>query len=162
MKRMNKQQLHQLLSQYVDGVLSEPESQDVETILKMDASARKSVEELRRLKGLLASRNKIEPDIGFWTRFSVALEEKKKEERTLLPFPRKFLPAVGLVTATIVMAGGVFVIQNRMQLIQFFSKKSQVVQTAYKKNISQELLPLFSNIDKDRALQFSLFGTLSL
>ena len=58
---------------------------------------------------------------------------------------------------------GILVIQNRMQFVKFFSEKSQAVRDIYKKDLVQSsLLPLFSKVDKDRALQFSLFGTLPL
>jgi hypothetical protein len=163
MKKMNKQKLDALLSQYVDGALSEHEAQQVESVLAVDASARQHVAELKRLKILLASQPRLNPDIGFWTRFSVAMEEQKEEEHNLLPFPRRFLPAIAVMGTAIVIVVGTLVIQNRTQFMQFFSEKSQAVREVYKKNILQSsLLPLFSKVDKERALQFSLFGTLQL
>ena len=163
MKKMNEQQMDRLLSQYVDGRLSEIEVQKVESFLALDTSARQRVKELRRLKDLLASKQKLVPDIGFWTRFAVALEEQKKDEHSLLPFPRKFVPAITIMVAAVVVVAGTLVIQNRMQFIQYFSEKSQAVRKVYEKNVLQgQLLPLFSKVDKDRALQFSLFGTLAL
>ncbi len=107
MKKMNEQKLDILLSQYVDGMLSEREVQKVESLLAMDASARQQVEELKRLKGLLVSKQKLTPDIGFWTRFSVALEEKKKEQYSLFPFPKKFVPAIALLATVVIVVGGV-------------------------------------------------------
>ena len=159
MKKMNEQQMDHLLSQYVDGKLSEIEVQKVESFLALDISARQRVKELRRLKDLLTSKRKLTPDIGFWTRFAVALEEQKKDEHSLLPFPRKFVPAITIMAAAVVVVVGTLVIQNRMQFIQYFSEKSQAVREVYEKNVLQgQLLPLFSKVDKDRALQFSLFG----
>jgi hypothetical protein len=163
MKKMNEQQMDHLLSQYVDGRLSEIEVQKVESFLALDTSAQQRVKELKRLKDLLRSKRKLIPDVGFWTRFAVALDEQKKDEYSFLPFPRKFIPAITIVTAAVIVVAGTFVIQNRMQFIQYFSEKSQAVREVYEKNILQgQLLPLFSKVDKDRALQFSLFGTLAL
>ncbi|MGA3286472.1 MAG: hypothetical protein ABSD46_03505 [Bacteroidota bacterium] len=163
MKKMNEQKMDHLLSQYVDGRLSEIEVQKVESFLALDTSARQRVKELRRLKDLLTSKRKLTPDIGFWTRFAVALEEQKKDEHSLLPFPRKFIPAMTVMAAAVVVVVGTLIIQNRMQFIQYFSEKSQAVREVYEKNVLQgQLLPLFSKVDKDRALQFSLFGTLAL
>ena len=161
MKKIKK--LDALLSQYIDGMLSEQESQKVESLLTMDTPARKHTEELRRLKELLASKQKLIPNIGFWTRFSVAMEEQKKNEDSFFPFPRKFIPVITTMVAAVVIIAGTLVIQNRMQFIQFFSKQSQEVREVYEKNILQgSLMPLFSKVNKDHALQFSLFGTLPL
>jgi len=163
MKKMNEQKFDALLSQYVDGALSEQEVQQVELLLAVDTSARQKVTELKKLKLLLAAQPRLNPDIGFWTRFSVAMEEQKEEEHSLLPFPRKFIPAITVMITAIVVVVGILVIQNRMQFMQFLSTKSQAVREVYKKNILQgSLLPLFSKVDKERALQFSLFGTLPL
>ncbi len=163
MKKMNEQKLDALLSQYVDGVLSEQEAQQVESLLAVDTSAKQKVVELKNLKRLLALQPKLNPDIGFWTRFSVAMEEQKEEEHNLLPFPRKFIPAITVMATAIVVIIGTLVIQNRIQLKQFLSTKSQAVREVYEKNILQgSLLPLFSKVDKEHALQFSLFGTLAL
>ena len=163
MKKINEQKLDALLSQYIDGTLSEKEVRQVESLLAEDESVREHVSELKNLKILLASQPKLNPDIGFWTRFSVAMEEQKEEERNLLPFPRKFLPAISVMVTAVVVFVGTLVIQNRMQFVQFFSEKSQAVRKVYENKILQgSLLPLFSKVDKERALQFSLFGTLQL
>ncbi len=163
MRKINEQKLDALLSQYIDGTLSEKEVRQVESLLAEDESVRKHVSELKNLKILLASQPKLNPDIGFWTRFSVAMEEQKEEERNLLPFPRKFLPAISVMVTAVVVFVGTLVIQNRMQFVQFFSEKSQAVRKVYENKILQgSLLPLFSKVDKERALQFSLFGTLQL
>ncbi|RPI02818.1 MAG: hypothetical protein EHM64_13320 [Ignavibacteriae bacterium] len=163
MKKMNTQKLDALLSQYVDGVLSESEAQRVETMLAEDASARQQVEELKSLKGLLGTQPKLNPDIGFWTRLSVTMQEQKQEEMNLLPFPRKYLPALSVMVTAVAIVAGTVIIQNRMQVAQFFSEKSLAVRSVYENKILQgSLLPLFSKVDKESALQFSLFGTLML
>jgi hypothetical protein len=163
MKKMKEQKLDALLSQYIDGTLSEKEAKQVESLLAVDESARQHVAELKSLKILLTSQPRLNPDIGFWTRFAVTMEEQKEEEHNLLPFPRKFLPAITIMVTAIVVVVGTLVIQNRMRFMQFFSEKSQAVREVYEDKILQgSLLPLFSKVDKERALQFSLFGTLQL
>jgi hypothetical protein len=163
MKIIDKEKLDALLSQYVDAVLSERERQQVESLLAADATARQQVEELKRLKKILASQPKLNPDIGFWTRFAVTMEEQKEEEHNLLPFPRKLIPAVSVMVTALVVVLGIVVIQNRMQFFQFLSSKSQAVKEVYNnKYLQGSLMPLFSRVDKERALQFSLFGTLPL
>lgn len=163
MKKLNKQQIDRLLSQYVDGALSEGETQYVKSLITLDASVRQRVNELTRLKSLLASKQKLAPNIGFWTRFADALDGQKKGQYDFLPFPRKFIPAVTFVSVAVMVVVGTLVMQNRTQFIEYFSKKTQAVREVYNKNVLQgQLLPLFSKVDKDRALQFSLFGTLAL
>ena len=163
MKKMKKEKMDILLSQYVDGVLSEKDAQQVESLLAMDASARQQVADLKYLKHLLGSQPKLNPDSGLWTRFAIAMDEQKEEEHNLLPFPRKYLPAVTLMVSALILVMGTLVIQNRMQFVQYLSTKSQAVREAYHNKILQSsLLPLFSKVDKERALQFSLFGTLQL
>jgi hypothetical protein len=160
---LKQEKLNALLSQYVDGALSENETQEVESLLASDASARTYVAELRKLKLLLAAQPKLNPDIGFSTRLVVAIEEQKEEEHNLLPFPRKFVPALTVAATLLVVVMGALVIQNRMQFVQFLSSKSLAVREVYKNKLFQgSLLPLFSKVDKERALQFSLFGTLQL
>jgi len=162
MNKINTRQMDQLLSQYIDGKLPENEVKKVESLLSKDESARERLKELKRLKDLLALKPKLTPDIGFWTRFETALEKQKQEEYSLLPFQHKFIPVMSITAAAVVIIIGTIVIQNRMQFIQYFSEKSQAVREVYDKNKLQgQLLPLFSKVDKDRALQFSLFGTIS-
>lgn len=163
MNRMKKQELSEKLSLFVDGMLPEKEAKEIESILEKDQAVRRQVEELRALKGLLASKGALTPHIGFWTRLSIALEEQKREERSLLPFPRKYVPAIVTMLTIVVVFVGVMLVKNRMQFTQFLSEKSQAVKDVYKKNVLQgSLLPIFSKVDKDQALQFSLFGTLSI
>jgi hypothetical protein len=163
MKKMNERQLDNLLSQYVDNALSEKDMQKVESLLVIDTSIQKRIDELRRLKGFLKSKQKLTPDIGFWTRFAVSLEEQKKDEHSFLPFPHKFVPAMTTAAVALVVVVGTLVVQNKNQFMQYFSEKSQAVREVYEKNVLQgQLLPLFSKVNKDQALQFSLFGTLAL
>jgi len=161
MKKINEKQMDQLLSQYIDGRLTENELQKVESLLSQDMSAQRRLKELKQLKDLLISKTKLTPDIGFWTRFSDVLEQPKKDENNFLPFKRKFVPVMSAAAAVVAVVVVILVFQNRIQLLNYFTEKSQVVKEVYEKNRLQgQLLPLFSKVDKDRALQFSLFGTL--
>jgi len=161
MKKINEKQMDRLLSQYIDGRLTENELQKVESLLSQDMSAQRRLKELKQLKDLLISKTKLTPDIGFWTRFSDVLEQPKKDENNFLPFKRKFVPVMSATAAVVAVVVVILVFQNRIQLLNYFTEKSQVVKEVYEKNRLQgQLLPLFSKVDKDRALQFSLFGTL--
>ena len=152
-----------MLSAFLDGVLSDAERRDVESWLASDAEAREELAQLRRLQTLLGSRNRLEPDIGFWTRLSVRFEEERRESRNLLPFPRKYVPAVASALTVVVAICGFLLVKNRMPVLAFFSKQTQTVRKVYEQGILKgSVLPLFASVDKDRALQFSLFGELAL
>ena len=163
MNILRQNSLLEKLSLYVDGQLNEADVKDVERCMQENAEVRSYVEELKRMKILLAQKPKLEPHIGFWTRLSMELEDQKKEKPNLLPFPRRFVPAVSTAVIVMAVAAGVLVMQNRMRLAQFVNEKSMAAREVYQKGLLQgKLLPLFSKIDKDHTLQFALFGTLSL
>ncbi|MCX6133599.1 MAG: hypothetical protein NTU47_07280 [Ignavibacteriales bacterium] len=163
MKPQTKTELSQLLSGYLDGELDERQIHDVETILSQDSEARKEFEELRALKSLLTSKRQLPPSYGFWSRFSTELERRKREEDNLLPFPRKYVPAVAISGAIVVLVLGVLMFQQRSRLIEYVSRQSERVQKAVEDNVLKgSLMPLFTHIDKNQALQFAMFGTLPL
>ncbi|HLF19305.1 MAG TPA: hypothetical protein VI704_00810, partial [Bacteroidota bacterium] len=119
--------------------------------------------ELKALQKLLAERKKLNEDSAFWTRLSEELRQRTAEHENLLPFPRKFMPAVAALGVAALIVGSVVVFQNRSQLEEFISEKSKIVQNAYEEGVLKgSILPLFSDIDKNQVLQFALFGTLPL
>jgi hypothetical protein len=152
-----------LLSQYLDGAVTEEERRRVEDLLARDAEARKELADLKALAAMMGERRRLEPDIGFWTRLSVKIQEEEQEERSLLPFPRRFVPLAATAATAVIAVVGILVMQNRVPVLEFFSKQSQAVKEVYEQSVMKgSILPLFASVDKDRALQFSLFGELSL
>ncbi len=163
MKRINENKLDEILSLYLDNSLSEFEKNNIELLIKTDVNVAKRLAQLSNLRDLLMAKRKIEPNIGFWTQLSQRIEDTRREESNYLPFSRKYISAIAILTSMIIVVLGTLVIQNRELVFSYISEKSQVVKEAYKNNFLQDsLLPLFSKVDKDKALQFSLFGTLPL
>jgi len=163
MKPQTKTELSQLLSSYLDGELDEVQTHTVETILAQNPDAQKELEELSALKNLLASKRPLPPAYGFWTRFSGELERRKREEENLLPFPRKYLPAVSIAGAVVVLVIGFVLFQQRATVVDYVSRQSERVQKAVEQNVLKgSLMPLFAHVDKNQALQFAMFGTLPL
>jgi len=153
----------ELMSLYLDGMLSPSERRDVEALLERSAEARTELDEVRRLKALLGDRKRLEPDPAFWTRLSARLQNRTSEEQSLLPFPRRFLPAVGGLAVLGVAAVGFLLIQNRISVMQFFSRQTQAVKEVYERGLLKgNILPVLASVDRDDALRFSLFGTLPL
>jgi hypothetical protein len=163
MKSQTKTERSQLLSSYLDGELDEVQAHAVKTMLSQNPDAQQELEELGALKNLLASKKPLPPSYGFWTRFSSELERRKREEENLLPFPRKYLPVVSIGAAIVVLAIGFVLFQQRATVVDYVSRQSERVQKAVEENVLKgALMPLFTHIDKNQALQFAMFGTLPL
>jgi hypothetical protein len=163
MKTLPKAEISQLLSSYLDGELEEGQRRLVEEMVSGDAEARRELEDLRALNNLLAAKGRLPASIGFWTRLSSELERRKNEEQNLLPFPRKYFPLVAGATALFVIAVGVLLYQQRASVVEYVSRQSELVQKAVGDNILKgSVMPLFSSVDKNQALQFAMFGTLPL
>jgi hypothetical protein len=163
MKPQTKTDLSQLLSSYLDGELDEAQARNVETNVLQDSEARRELENLKALKNLMAAKRRLTPATGFWTRLSTELERRKREEENLLPFPRKYLPMVSLGTAVVVLVVSFVLFQQRATVVDYVSRQSERVQKVVEDNLLKgSLMPLFSHIDKNQALQFAMFGTLPL
>jgi len=163
MKPLLKAELSQLLSSYVDGELDDRQMRLVEDLVSKDAEARRELEELRALKNLVSEKKRLPASIGFWTRVSSEIERRKREEDNLLPFPRKYFPLVAGAAAVLVIALGVLLYQKRASVVDYVSRQSERVQKAVGENVLKgSIMPLFSRVDKNQALQFAMFGTLPL
>lgn len=159
----SKRERTERLSAYLDGELDKVQAREVEELLSNDPGARKELEELRRLKALLASKKPIPSTLGFWTRLSTSLVRRKAEEENLFPVPRKYLPALATGVAVLVMIAVVFLFSERESVVQYVSQQTERVQQVVGENVLKgSILPLFSNLDKNQALQFAMFGTLPL
>ncbi len=163
MKPLLKAELSQLLSSYVDGELDDRQRGLVEEIVSKDAEARRELEELRALKTIVAEKRRLPASIGFWTRVSGEIERRKKEDENLLPFPRRYFPLVAGATAVLVIAVGIVLYQQRASVVNYVSRQTERVQKVVGDNVLKgSIMPLFSRVDKNQALQFAMFGTLPL
>ncbi|MBM4159891.1 MAG: hypothetical protein FJ217_02205 [Ignavibacteria bacterium] len=163
MKPRSKRELSEKLSLYIDGELPESEVREIEEVIAGNPEAAKELRELRAMKSLLESKQRAPETLGFWTRLSAQLQVKEKEEESLLPFPRRYLPLVYVTGAAAVVLVGLLLFQQRTDMIDYVSRQSEMVQKAVEDNVLKgTLLPLFTDVDKNQALQFALFGALPL
>jgi hypothetical protein len=163
MKPRSKQELSEMLSQYIDGELTERQAREIEEYIAGNPEAARELQELQAMKKLLASKKRLPETLGFWTRLSSQIERKEKEQENLLPFPRRYLPLVYVTGVVAVLLVGFLLFQQRTSVIDYVSRQSEVVQKAVQDNVLKgTLFPLFSNVDKNQALQFALFGALPL
>ena len=152
-----------LLQRYLDGRTTEKETEQCDSRLQSDDAFRGAYAELRNLREAIRSTPPLEPDPAFWSRLTVRLEENKEEEKNLLPFSRRAMPAIGLGFAAVVVLGASFLFQNRWSFLRFWETQTEAVRDAYEQNFAAgSFIPLFSGLDADRTLQFALHGSLSL
>ena len=162
MNQLSQDRINSLLSQYLDGVLTESDRRLVEELLANDEAALQELNQLKKMKDLLSGQKRIEPNAAFWTRLSAVLDQQKDEE-SLLPFPKRYVPIAALAGVAGVLLIGSVIFQNRMSLFHFVTQKSQMVQSVYEQGIMKgSILPLLSHIDNNQVLQFSLLGVLPL
>ncbi len=162
-RTLSPEELSKRLSAYTDGELDAKQSAEVEEYLAVNEEARIELERIRAVKRLVGSHATISPDPTFWTRLSARIRQQQEEDLNLLPFPKRFAPAVAAFAVVAMFAIGVALFENRTAVHQFLTEKSGQVQSVYENGILKgSILPLFSNISKDQVLQFAMFGTLPL
>lgn len=151
-----------LLSQYLDGVLTDVDRKRVEDLIGRDPIVMKEFNQLKRIRSLLSEQRKLEPNPAFWTRLSTSVREHPEEDN-LLPFSRKYFPTAAFGSVIGIFLIGLVIFQNRMSLLHFVTQKSQMVQSVYEEGILKgSILPLLAHIDNNQVLQFSLLGVLPL
>lgn len=149
MKKLLRRKISELLSLYLDGQLSENETREVEEILRNNESARKELDELTRLKSLLSAQPRLQTDVAFWTRLSQRIEDERAAKQRPRFFQFTVQTFITATTVVLCVALGVFLYERYGTDNTTKSLKSP-----------KGMIPLFSNISKDEALQFSLLGAL--
>ena len=80
MNQLSQNDRSKFLNAYLDRELTDEQSRQVEELAASDPDVRREIEELRRLKRLLASRRPLPPSVGFWTRLVAELDRRQGEE----------------------------------------------------------------------------------
>jgi hypothetical protein len=88
-----------LLSSYIDGELSQEETEKLEEKIKSSLELQKHLEELKRLKELTSSVKRISESPFFETRLMAELEDRKSYTYKL----KRWYPAIGLAAVTIIL-----------------------------------------------------------
>ena len=98
MMKKNREDL-KLLSSYVDGELSQEETEKLEEKIKSSLELQKHLEELKKLKELTSSVKRIPESPFFETRLMAELEDRKSSSYKI----KRWYPAIGLAAATIIL-----------------------------------------------------------
>lgn len=149
MKKLLRKNVSELLSLYVDGELSEHDARKVEEHIRSNANLQQELMELKQLKHLLAKKKRIEENNAFWFTLSERIASQKTQRTTLLPTINLY-PVLLMATILIFIGIG-------YGIYTLFMKNTQQQITQISKST---LIPIFSDISKDEALQFVLFGLL--
>ncbi len=160
MKNISPNELSYLLSQYVDGELEEHEKNAVEAYLQEHPEAVREVEQLRTLKQKLSSTSLVEPNPWFYSKLSHAIEEKFTKKQFI--FLRQPVIAFSTMTIVLVMVVGVSFIGEKNLFLQFFDAKKEQVENLQNSFMKGSIIPLFSDITKEKVLEFMLFGSLPI
>lgn len=163
MKPRSQDELSRQLSDYLDGSLNSEERSALEQYLAGHPEAAEELRDLRKIKHLLASKEKLPSDSYFWSRLSARMMAESEEESNLLPFPRKYIPLASAMGILAVVAVSLTVFLQREPILGYFSERSQAVKEAVETSLLKgSVLPLFAGIDNDKVLEFALSGTLPL
>jgi hypothetical protein len=163
MPTLSQREFQEKLSLYLDGQLDAEAAREFTSYLDAHPDAARDLEAYRKMKTVLSGQRKLSPDPAFWGKLTRRLEERRHEQENLLPFPRKYLPAAVAFASVAILAVGLVLYGERSSIFSFLTKKTQEVQTAVQESLLQgSIVPLFAELDRDRVLQYALFGTLPL
>lgn len=151
------------ISRAIDGDLTVEERATFDGRYSEDEGFRQEVDARRRVKDLLGRLPGVPSDPTFAGRVAARLTSIEREERNLLPFPRRYLPVAAMVATVVVAVATFMILQSRIPILRFWEQQAETVRQAYQQSLAQgSLLPLLGNLDSDRALQFAFTGTLQL
>jgi len=163
MKTLSQNEKSELLSRFVDGQVSDEERKTVEQLSASDNAVKQELQELWRLQTLLAASAKLKPDIGFATRLAAMLNDQRREEENLLPVPRKYFPGLIAVGSVAMLFIAIAFFPKRASMSRVFVLQSQAVKEVVDNNFMKSaILPLFTSVNRDQALQFALFGSVPI
>ena len=158
MKQIDTKDLERIISLYLDDELEFEEKQKFEVFLANNPLIARDVEILRAAKNTLSAKQKIPANDWFWLKLSNTIETKDSGKTTLLTSarPQFALAMAGIFTVFVV---GMLYFKDAALFHKFFNDKKNQVQNSL---MTGNILPFFSNLNKNDVLKFALFGSLTL
>lgn len=162
MNHLTQKELEQIISLYIDGELELSEKKRLESYLETHPTVAREVEILRLSKRTLAHSTPLVKNDWFWLKLSNRLEQESKRPGVLTFASRPALAAGSLAVFTLILIG-IVTIKDAPLFQKFFIDKKNQAENIYRNNImTGNILPLFSNLNKDDVLNFALFGSISI
>lgn len=158
MTHLSRTEFEEIVTLYLDGELAQDEVARFEAYLAENSFAAKEFDELKNIKLSLKERKPIEKNDWFWIKLNHRIAEHEQKQRNpFLRYRSTYALSITLVLTTFVI--GTIYFKDADLFKNFFLKKKAQVENSL---LSGTILPFFTNLDKDKVLQFALFGNLSL
>lgn len=160
MNNLTTQEFSQIVSLYLDDRLGPDEKRRFELYLSEHPTAAREVEVLRTTQKALADSPKVAPNDWFWLTLSQRLDaDRNRRSSFTVRRPAFVLSAVTVVLVALI--GGIYV-KDAPMFHRFFQEKKDQVETVAGSLMSGNILPLFTNVNKDEVLNFALFGSIPI
>ncbi len=159
---MNRKRLIKRISLYLDGMLDAEQARAVEELIARSADARALHDALRANREMLANAPRLEPAPFFWSRLSHRIEqgERGASDDAILPVPRRWLPALGLLTVAAVAVATVLILQQGGKFNTYVAQQARMVKSFYDATLNTRLFPFLSDVSNDDVLTYAVTGTL--
>ncbi len=162
MNQLTKKELEQIISLFIDGELDTVEIKKLEEYLTTHPAVAREIEILRTAKRSLSSKEKLHKNDWFWLKLSNKLEEKDFRTRRFLPNAKPIFALASLTAGAILVITAIY-FKDAQFFNQYFLENKIQAENVYRNNImTGNILPLFTNLNKDDVLNFALFGSLSI
>ena len=158
MNSIDTKELDRIISLYLDGELDGDAARAFEEYLASHPLVAREVAMLRMAKRSLKGKKQIPHNDWFWLRLSNILDSKASRRKNFTARFRPVFSFAAIATVTLSLIGIVYLKDASLFNSFFLVKKNQLQNTLMQGNI----LPFFSNLNKDDVLNFALFGSLSL
>lgn len=158
MNSIDTKDLDRIISLYIDGELDGAKTKAFEEYLAAHPSIAQQVQLLRTVQRTLNAKKPVPQNEWFWLRLSNYIDRKVSRNRK---WHEQIRPAISLTVVAVITLGviGIMYLNNTALFRSFFlEKKNQLHSTLMQGNI----LPFFTDLNRDDVLNFALFGSLSL
>jgi hypothetical protein len=148
---------------YVDGMLDDAEARQLEEYIAAHPEAARELAMLRTIQKGLRQSPRVPENSWFWLQLSGTLEERRAQKSAALKRWTQRWWSAGLVTAGAAAIAVVLFLKQGDAFRSFIQEKKEQVAQVYSSGLLKgAIMPLLSSIDKEKVLQFALFGNLSL
>jgi hypothetical protein len=158
MNSIDTKDLDRIISLYLDGELDGAKTKAFEEYLYHHPSVARQVDVLRTVKRSLNAKKTVPRNDWFWLKLSNTIDRKESLNRKWYAHLRPVFSLAAVAILTLGVIGIVYLNDAALFKSFFLSKKNQLHSTLMQGNI----LPFFTDLNRDDVLNFALFGSLSL
>ncbi len=161
MKRDHKYE--ELISAYIDGILSDDDLRFVEETLLKDPVWRKRYEQMRILRSKMSTLSASEEKSSLWPSLSRRIQQEENKSEKIELVPAKLIPVVTVLAMIVVGLGSFLITRNWDTVTAYFGDTRAVVEDIYEQGIVRGALqPLFEGVTNDDLIKFAFSGVLEI